>query len=111
VGWHVYDCLSEAIGEGQNVRLAYHGKDLEIVTTGYPHERYKEPLGQSLAAVTLALDIDRGTCGETTRRISAVGWSTRTPPADWPESVAWTTGREAWFAGRDPVHPLAEADR
>ena len=54
VGWHVYDCLSEAIGEGQHVRLAYDGEDLEIMTTGYPHERYKELLGKIVAAVTLA---------------------------------------------------------
>ena len=66
VRWHVYDCLSEAIREGQHVRLAYDGKDLEIMTAGYLHERYKELLGKLVAAVTLALDIDRGTCGETT---------------------------------------------
>jgi Uma2 family endonuclease len=66
VRWHVYDCLSQAIGEGQNVRLAYDGKDLEIMTAGYPHEHYKDLLGKIAAAVTQALDIDRATCGETT---------------------------------------------
>ena len=66
VGWHVYECLSEAIGEGQHVRLAYDGEDLEIMTTSHLHERYKELLGKIVAAVTLALNIDRGTCGETT---------------------------------------------
>jgi len=66
VGWHVYDCLSEAIGEGQHVRLAYDGEDLEIMTAGYPHENYKDLLGKFVAAVTLALNIDRDTCGETT---------------------------------------------
>ena len=45
VGWHVYDCLSEAIGEGQHVRLAYDGEDLEIMTTGHLHERYSEKQG------------------------------------------------------------------
>jgi len=66
VGWHVYDCLSEAIGEGQHVRLAYDGEDLEIMTVGYPHENYKDLLGKFVTAVTQALNIDRGTCGETT---------------------------------------------
>jgi Uma2 family endonuclease len=73
VGWHVYDCLSDAIGEGQHVRLAYDGEDLEIMTTGYPHERYKELLGKIVAAVTLALDIDRATCGETTWKRPEIG--------------------------------------
>jgi Uma2 family endonuclease len=66
VGWHVYECLSEAIGEWQHIRLAYDGEDLEIMTAGYPHERYKDLLGKIVAAVTQALNIDRGTCGETT---------------------------------------------
>jgi Uma2 family endonuclease len=72
VGWHIYDCLSDAIGEGQHVRLAYDGKDLEIMTTGYLHERYKELLGKIVAAVTLALNIDRSTCGETTWKRSEI---------------------------------------
>jgi hypothetical protein len=66
VGWHVYKCLSNAISEGSHVRLASDGKDLEIITTGYLHELYKELLGKIVTAVTLALEIDRGTGGETT---------------------------------------------
>jgi len=66
VGRHVYQCLSGAIGEGQHVRLAYDGKDLELMTAGHVHERYKELLGQLVTVVTLALDIDRERTGETT---------------------------------------------
>ena len=66
VGWHVYDCLSEAIGEGQHIRLAYDGEDLEIMTTGYPHERYKEMFGKIVATVSRVKGIPRKTAGETT---------------------------------------------
>lgn len=66
VGWDVYDCLSAAIGEGQHVRLTYDGEDLEIMTAGYWHERYKELLGKIVTALTQALNIDRTSCGETT---------------------------------------------
>jgi Uma2 family endonuclease len=66
VGWHVYDCLSEAIGEGQHVRLAYDGEDLEIMTAGYPHERYKGLLGKFVATVSRARRIPRKSAGETT---------------------------------------------
>ena len=39
VDWHTYHSLSEAIGEGQHVRLAYDGKDLEIImVTSNIHE-------------------------------------------------------------------------
>jgi Uma2 family endonuclease len=66
VGWHVYQCLSEAIGEGQHVRLAYDGEDLELMTAGYLHEHYKEILGQIITAVSRAAEIPRKKAGETT---------------------------------------------
>jgi Uma2 family endonuclease len=66
VGQHVYHCLAEAINEDQHLRLAYDGKDLELMTTGHLHERYKELLGQFVNVVTLALDIDRERTGEST---------------------------------------------
>jgi len=66
VGSDVYQCLSAAIGDGQHVRLAYDGKDLELMTTGHLHEWYKELLGQFVTVVTLALGIDREKTGETT---------------------------------------------
>jgi Uma2 family endonuclease len=66
VGWHVYDFLSEAIGAEQHIRLAYDGEDLELMTAGYPHERYKEMLGKLVAAVSRAKKIPRKTAGETT---------------------------------------------
>ena len=66
VGWHVYKGLSNAVGEGQHVRLAYDGKDLELMATSPIHERYKELFGQFVNAVTLALDIDSENVGEAT---------------------------------------------
>jgi Uma2 family endonuclease len=66
VGRQVYDCLSEAIGEGQHVRLLYDGKDLELMTTGNIHERYKDWFGAIVRAVTMGLDLDYVACGETT---------------------------------------------
>jgi Uma2 family endonuclease len=66
VDWDLYDRLSEAIGEGQHVRLAYDGEDLEIMTTGRMHEDYKELLGQIVATVSKILGIPRSRLGETT---------------------------------------------
>jgi hypothetical protein len=42
ISWELYDRLSTAIGEGQHIRLAYDGKDLEIMTMGRVHEDFKE---------------------------------------------------------------------
>lgn len=51
VGWETYESLSRAQGEGNHIRLAYDGKDLEIMTTGYIHEILKELVGHIIKAV------------------------------------------------------------
>jgi len=66
LSWDLYDRLSDAVGEGQHVHLAYDGKDLEIMSTGWLHERYKELLGQVVTTVTATLRIPRVKLGETT---------------------------------------------
>ncbi len=66
LSWDLYDRLSDAIGEGQHVRLAFDGEDLEIMTTGPVHEDYKEMLGQIVGTVSKTLGIPRKKLGETT---------------------------------------------
>ena len=57
IPWDLYDRLSDAIGEGQNVHLAYDGKDLEIMTVGPTHEDAKENLGRFVNAVAFEVRI------------------------------------------------------
>ena len=66
VPWETYRSLSEATGEGEHVRLAYDGKDLEIRTVGNIHEFIKEFAGIVVDAVATGLDVDFVACGETT---------------------------------------------
>jgi Uma2 family endonuclease len=67
VDWQAYHSLSEATVEGQHVRLAYDGKDLEIImVTGNVHEHWKELLIKIINALTSWLEIDCVSCGETT---------------------------------------------
>jgi len=73
IDWRAYHALSEAAGEGQHVRLAYDGKDLEIMVTSNIHENWKELLIKIVNAVTLGLDIDYVSCGETTWKTQARG--------------------------------------
>jgi Uma2 family endonuclease len=51
VGWETYRSLSRALGEGDHVRLAYDGRDLEVMTTGNLHENLKELAGHFIKAV------------------------------------------------------------
>ena len=66
VDWHTYNQLSNAVGEGKPVRLIYDGKDLEIMVTGHIHELYKEWLSSIVKAVTMGLDLDYMSCGQST---------------------------------------------
>jgi Uma2 family endonuclease len=62
----LYNRLDEAIDERQHIRLAYDGKDLELMTTGDLHEFYKILLGKFVDVVTSALAIDHVGAGEKT---------------------------------------------
>ena len=66
VSREVYESLSAAITEGERVRLAYDGKDLEIMVTSNLHEYLKELLNKIVNAVTTWLRIACVSCGETT---------------------------------------------
>jgi Uma2 family endonuclease len=66
VTWHVYETLVDSIGEGQHVLVAYDGKDMEIMTTGFVHEQYKTLLGRFMNAVTMELNIPCRDAGGTT---------------------------------------------
>jgi Uma2 family endonuclease len=62
----LYNRIDEAIGEGQHIRLAYDGKDLELMTTGHIHERLKERIGTIIKALILAFAIPCMSCGQKT---------------------------------------------
>jgi Uma2 family endonuclease len=66
VSWDLYDRLSDAIGEGQNVHLAYDGKSLEITTAGPLHEQFKALFGRFVNALTFELRIRNSGAGQTT---------------------------------------------
>jgi Uma2 family endonuclease len=66
VRWEIYDALSEALTEGQHVRLAYDGRDLEFMTTGNVHENVKEVIGRFISTVAASLRIKFKSFGEAT---------------------------------------------
>jgi Uma2 family endonuclease len=66
VSWEAYESLSRAQGEGNHVRLAYDGKDLEIMTTSNVHENLKVLAGNFIHAVASWRDIDHVSAGEAT---------------------------------------------
>jgi Uma2 family endonuclease len=73
VSWNLYDRLTDAIGEGSHIRVAYDGKDMEIMTLGPKHEQSKESLGAFIYEVCVGLEIDFEPIGSTTwKRLAAL---------------------------------------
>ena len=66
VSWEFYYRISDAIGELYQIRVAYDGQDMEIMTLGPKHERSKEFLGPFVAEVCVGLTIDFEPMGSTT---------------------------------------------
>ena len=52
VSHDAYQSLSRAMSEGEHIRLAYDGKDLEIMVTSNLHENWKELFSKIVNAVT-----------------------------------------------------------
>ena len=57
VPWGLYEAFVDALPEGSQVRLAYDGKDLEVMTTGPLHDDYADLLDAFFKAVAGALGI------------------------------------------------------
>jgi Uma2 family endonuclease len=66
VPWDIYDRLSDTISEGQNIHLAYDGKDLEIMVVGREHEDFKDLFSRFINAITDDLHIPSRGAGQTT---------------------------------------------
>jgi len=66
VSWELYDRLTDEIGDGQNIRVAYDGRDIEIMTLGPLHEDFKDLLGLFVNLVLLELGVNFRGLGQTT---------------------------------------------
>ena len=66
VSHDAYESLSRAMSEGEHIRLAYDGKDLEIMVTSNLHENWKDLLAKIVIAVTMWRRIPCVSNGEAT---------------------------------------------
>ena len=69
VTWNDYARLVDAVAEGENCRVAYDGKDVELMNVGPVHDSYSEILGLFVNLIAEELQIDlRGARSTTWRR-------------------------------------------
>jgi len=66
VTWDAYERLVDALGEGGNCRVAFDGKDIEMMTLGPFHERQRSLLEFFITIVAGELKIRRQPMGSTT---------------------------------------------
>ena len=64
--WNFYDRLTDAISERLSVRIAFDGKDVEIMVVGPVHEGHEGRLGIFVGEVCEGLDLDFHGLGSTT---------------------------------------------
>jgi Uma2 family endonuclease len=69
VAWNEYARLLDAVAEGEKCRVAYDGKDIELMNVGPVHDSYGEVLALFINLVAEELKIDlRGTRSTTWKR-------------------------------------------
>ena len=66
VTWDDYENLVDQMGEARNCRIAFDGKDIEMMTLGPFHERQKSLLDWFIMIVAGELKIERQPMGSTT---------------------------------------------
>jgi hypothetical protein len=72
VSWDLYDRLTDAIGERSSIRVAFDGKDVEIMVVGPVHEGARRSLDMFISEVAEGLDLDFHPLGATTwKRVEA----------------------------------------
>src|SRR5262249_27453336 len=59
--------------EDQHLRLAYDGRNLEIMVTGHPHENYKQLFGRIVAIVAWRTNVHFVSLGEATWQVKERG--------------------------------------
>lgn len=68
VPWRVYETWVDSLPESTRVRMAYDGRDLELMTKGPDHEDYRQLLGHLVVEIARVLKLPLKGLGETTWR-------------------------------------------
>jgi Uma2 family endonuclease len=69
VSWETYEALLADVGERMpSLQLTYDGGELELMSPGGLHDRYKNRFGRMIEDLTSVLDIPIDGCGSTTLR-------------------------------------------
>jgi Uma2 family endonuclease len=95
VGWKVYESWIDSLPERTPIRMAYDGRNLEIMVKGPLHESFRDLLGRFVRVVSSALAIRVKGLGETT-------WKR-------PEVERGLEADQCYFFSADKIRAVSEA--
>jgi Uma2 family endonuclease len=72
VTWELYESFVESIAEGENLRVAFDGKDIELMTLGPFHESLGGIVAVFIATIATELGIEHQQVGSTTWKRKSV---------------------------------------
>jgi Uma2 family endonuclease len=72
VTWDFYESFVESIAEGENVRVAFDGKDIEVMTLGPFHESLGGIVAVFIATIAAELGVEHQPIGSTTWKRKSV---------------------------------------
>ncbi len=107
VSYEQFVAITDAWGERPGLRVSYDGARLEITTTSRRHERWKKILGDLVRLLTLQLDIDMESGGNTTFRNQFVEKGVEPDDCFWIQNIDGILGVDDWIAGTHPPPDLA----
>ena len=104
VSWNLYDRLTDAIGERSSIRVAFDGKDVEIMVVGPMHESLGDLLGLFVSEVCDGLDLDFHGLGRTTWKRPDVDRGIEADLCYCFDSRRWrSAGRRTLSGSNDPA--------
>lgn len=107
VSWKTYEALLAEVGEQPSIRLTYDDGELEFMSPGGRHERYKHRFSRLIADLTEKLDIPIDGCGSTTLRRGDVNKGLEPDEAFYIQNEPRVRGKLEMDLDVDPPPDLA----
>ena len=110
VSWNLYDRLTDAISERSCVRIAFDGKDMEIMVVGPVHEGLGDRFSVFVSEVCDGMDLDSYGLGSTTWKRQEVerGFEADLSYCFDPEKVAVCRAAEARGSNDGSAFPIPD---
>jgi Uma2 family endonuclease len=107
VSWQTYEALLADVGDRSSIRLSYNDGDLELMSPGGLHDRYKHRFRRMITDLTSVLGIPIDGCGSTTLRRGDVEKGLEPDEAFYIQNEARVRGKLEMNLDVDPPPDLA----